>query len=200
MFELLLALFGIGHYGVKIADEKSRKRDGDARRAVYDSIEEKIRLDLGDPAYEPPETREQFWIMCESISDDLHYIFGDDWRTKLNYPLIHYYRKICKEEDVVRNSFTHPIQLAYHIWLSKKGKYAFGFFHGYHTGFCFNVYPKTEENTEIATRACKTIERNMQAAHPDLPLRLVVNCDKPWLVRWEHFYTSVGIHGLERPW
>lgn len=200
MFELILALLGIGYYGSKIAGEKASKKYYGNKRAVYDSIEEKIRLDLGDPSYKPPETREQFWIMCESISDDLRYIFGEKWRSQLNFPLLHYYRKICAEQDVVRNSFTHPAQLAYHVWLSKKGKYDFGFRPGYNPNFCFDVYPKTQENTEIAIRACKTIERNMQAAHPDLPLRLVVNKFKPHLVWWEHYYTSIDIHGLERPW
>jgi len=198
VFELILALLGIGHYGVKIADEKSRKKAGDTRRAVYDSIEERIRLNLGDPAYKPPKTREEFWIMCESIADDLRYIFGDSWRSKLNFPLLHSYQSICQKTDVVRNTFTHPIQLAYHIWLSKKGKYDFNYFEGFHRGF-YNG-EKNEETQEVAARACKTIEKNMQLAHPDLPLRLVVNQDKPWLVRWEHFYTSVDIHGLERPW
>lgn len=198
MFELLLALFGIGHYGVKIADEKSRKRDGDARRVVYDSIEEKIRLNLGDPAYKPPKTREEFWIMCESIADDLRYIFGDGWRSKLNFPLLHSYQSICQKTDVVRNTFTHPIQLAYHIWLSKKGKYDFNYFEGFHRGFYYGE--KNEETQGVATRACQTIEKNMQLAHPDLALRLVVNRDKPHLVRWEHFYTSCDGQGLERPW
>lgn len=198
MFELLLALFGIGHYGVRIIDEKSRKREADARRAVYNSIEEKIRLNLGDPAYKPPKTREEFWIMCEIITDDLRYIFGDDWRSKLNFPLIYAYQGLCQQTDVVRNTFTHPIQLAYHIWLSKKGKYDFNFFKGFNREFYYGE--RNDETHEVAVRACKTIEMNMQAAHPDLPLRLVVNHDEPWLVRWEHFYTSVDIHGLEKPW
>jgi hypothetical protein len=165
---------------------------------VYDSIEEKIRLNLGDPAYKPPKTREEFWIMCESVIDDLRYIFGDNWRSKLNYPLLTSYQSICQQTDVVRNTFTHPIQLAYHIWLSRKGKYDFNYFEGFHRGFYYGE--KNEETQEIAVRACKTIEKNMQLAHPDLPLRLVVNCDKPHLVRWEHFYTSCDVHGLERPW
>lgn len=193
-----MALLGIGHYGVKIADEKSRKRAGDARRAVYNSIEEEIRLDLADPLYKPPKSREEFWIMCESIIDDLRYIFGDNWRSKLNYPLLTSYQRICEQTDVVRNTFTHPVQLAYHIWLSKKGKYHFNYFDGYNRRFYYGV--RNEETEEIAVRACKTIEKNMQLAHPDMPLRLVVNHDEPHLVRWEHFYTSCDVHGLERPW
>ena len=198
MFELILALLGVGYYGSKLAGEKANKKYYGTKRAVYDSIEEKIRLDWGDPAYKPPKTREEFWIMCESIVDDLRYIFGDNWRSKLNYPLLTSYQNICQKSDVVRNTFTHPIQLAYHIWLSKKGKYDFNFYDGFHRGFYYGV--KNEETQEVAVRACKTIEKNMQLAHPDLPLRLVVNRNKPWLVRWEHFYTSVDIHGLERPW
>ena len=198
MFELILALFGIGHYSSKLADEKYRKKEGDARRAVCDSIEEKIRRPIGEQSYNPPETREQFWIMCESISEDLHYIFGNDWRTKLNFPLLHYYKSICEKNDVVRNMFIHPTQIAYQVWLSKKGKYDFAFYQGYHRRAYNGV--NNIENQEFATRICKTIEKNMQSAHPDLPLRLVVVPDKPWLVRWEHFYTAVDIHGLERPW
>lgn len=198
MFELILALFGIGHYGIKLADEKARKRDADTRRAVFNSIEEKIRLNLADSLYKPPKSREEFWIMCESIIDDLRYIFGDSWRSKLNYPLLTSYQRICEQHDVVRNTFTHPVQLAYQIWLSKKGKYDFMYFDGYHRWAYYGE--RNEETEEIAVRACKTIEKNMQLAHPDIPLRLVVNHDKPHLVRWEHFYTSCDVHGLERPW
>ena len=198
MFELILALFGIGHYSSKLADEKYRKKEGDARRAVCDSIEKKIRRPIGEQSYNPPETREQFWIMCESIIDDLRYVFGDDWRSKLNYPLLYSYTSICSKTDVVRNTFTHPTQLAYQIWLSKKGKYDFNYFKGYNRRFYYEE--RNEETEEIAVRACKTIEKNMQLAHPDLPLRLVVNREEPHLVRWEHFYTSCDYHGLERPW
>lgn len=198
MFELILALLGIGYYGTKLAGEKASKKYYGNKRAIFDSIEEKIRLDLADPLYKPPKTREEFWIMCESIIDDLRYIFGDNWRSKLNYPLLTSYQRICQQTDVVRNTFTHPVQLAYHIWLSKKGKYDFNYFDGYNRRFYYGE--RNEETEEIAVRACKTIEKNMRLAHPDLPLRLVVNRDKPHLVRWEHFYTSVDIHGLERPW
>ena len=136
--------------------------------------------------------------MCESIIDDLRYIFGDSWRSKLNYPLLTSYQRICEQHDVVRNTFTHPVQLAYQIWLSKKGKYDFMYFNGYHRWVYYGE--RNEETEEIAVRACKTIEKNMQLAHPDLPLRLVVNRAQSHLVRWEHFYTSCDIHGLERPW
>lgn len=196
MFELILALFGIGHYGIKLADEKARKRDADVRRAVYDSIEEKVRCPIGDISYRAPETREEFWIMCESIIDDLRYIFGDNWRTKLNFTLMHYYRRTCEQSDVVRNTFLHPVQIAYHVWLSKKGKYYWLYSQGYNRRVYNGV--NSVENQELIARVCKTIEKNIQAAHPDLPIRLVVVPDKPWLVRWWHFYDSRP--GLERPW
>ena len=198
MFEAILALLGISYYGTKLVGEKASKKYYSNKRAVFNSIEEEIRLDLADPLYKAPKTREEFWIMCESIIDDLRYIFGEKWRSKLNYPLLHSYTSICKKTDVVRNTFTHPIQLAYQIWLSKKGKYDFNYFKGYNRRFYYEE--RNEETEEIAVRACKTIEKNMQLAHPDLPLRLVVNREEPHLVRWEHFYTSCDIHGLERPW
>lgn len=198
MFEAILALLGIGYYGTKLVDEKSRKRAGDARWAVYNSIEEKIRLDHADPLYKPPKNRAEFWIMCESIIDDLRYIFGDNWRSKLNYRLLTAYQSTCGQTDVVRNTFTHPVQLVYQIWLSKKGKYDYNYSKGYNRRFYYGE--RNEETEEIAVRACKTIEKNMQLAHPDLPLRLVVNRDEPHLVRWEHWYTLCDIHGLERPW
>lgn len=198
MFEAILALLGIGYYGTKLAGEKASKKYYGNKRAVFNSIEEKIRLNLADPLYKPPKTREEFWIMCESIIDDLRYIFGEKWRSKLNYPLLTSYQRICEQTDVVRNTFTHPVQLAYHIWLSKKGKYHFNYFDGYNRRFYYGE--RNEETEEIAVRACKTIEKNMQLAHPDLQLRLVVNREEPHLVRWEHFYNSCDIHGLERPW
>ena len=198
MFEAILALLGISYYGTKLVGEKASKKYYSNKRAVFNSIEEEIRLDLADPLYKPPKTREEFWIMCESIIDDLRYVFGDDWRSILNYPLLYSYTSICSKTDVVRNTFTHPIQLAYQIWLSKKGKYDFNYFKGYNRRFYYEE--RNEETEEIAVRACKTIEKNMQLAHPDLPLRLVVNREEPHLVRWEHFYTSCDIHGLERPW
>ena len=197
MFEAILALLGIGYYGTKLVGEKASKKYYSNKRAIFDSIEEKIRLDRADPLYKPPKTREEFWIMCESIIDDLRYIFGDSWRSKLNYPLLTSYQRICEQHDVVRNTFTHPVQLAYQIWLSKKGKYDFMYFDGYHRWAYYGE--RNEETEEIAVRACKTIEKNMQLAHPNLPLRLVVNREKSHLVRWEHFYTSCDIHGLERP-
>ena len=135
---------------------------------------------------------------CIIGHSERRYIFGDDWRTKLNFPLLHYYKSICEKNDVVRNMFIHPTQIAYQVWLSKKGKYDFAFYQGYHRRAYNGV--NNIENQEFATRICKTIEKNMQSVHPDLPLRLVVVPDKPWLVRWEHFYTAVDIHGLDRPW
>ena len=50
MFDLILALFGIGYYGSKIAGEKIDKKYYGIKREVYDSIEKQIRLNLSDPA------------------------------------------------------------------------------------------------------------------------------------------------------
>lgn len=198
MFEFLFALFGGAYWGGKLLEERSRISQGKARQKIYEGVTDKIvRLPAGD--YKPPETRGEFWVMCESISDDLHYIFGDNWRTRLNFPLIPYYGSICNRIND-RQMFTHPTQIAYHVWLSKKGYYGSAFLGGYN----YKAFGDTNspENQELVLRTLKTIEKNLQIAHPDIPLRLCKSTlpNQNHLLRWEYIPLSVGATPGERVW
>lgn len=198
MFEFLIALFGGAYYGGKLLDERNRKREGKVRQAIYDEIEAKTRYPMGKII--PPKTWEEFWIMCESISDDLKFIFGKEWRTMLNYTFI-------PNKDVSsycighydRDLFVHPMQIAYEVWVSNKG-YISRRKYNYSVIATDPNKTTNDEDKSIALRSCQMIEKNVQFAHPDLPLRLWTDVDRPYLLRWEHFTKSVDGALGERLW
>lgn len=185
MLSFFGGLFGGLYYAGRILNEKAEKKLYEKRRYDYQLIDDQIKYPIGNSSeYEPPKNRDEFWIMAESISGDLKYIFGDRWRTEINYPLISNYPAICMEYES-RGIFTHPLQVVYEVWLSKKGKLSILRQRRFHlAGF---VYANNEETRGIVLRACEIIEKNLQEAHPELPLRLRVKDGSEHLLEWEHW-------------
>ena len=177
-------LFGGLYYTGKILNERAENKLYEKRRNDYKSIADQIICPLGYDEYKAPRTREAFWIMAESISEDLKYVFGENWRAEVNFPLILNYDLVCTEQES-RGMFTHPLQVVYEIWLSKKGKISWLRSRRFHlAGF---VYANNEETRGIVLRACEIIEKNLQEAHPELPLRLRVKDGCEYLLEWEHW-------------
>lgn len=193
MFGLLSMLYTTG----KLIDEGLRKDEGNRLRKKYQPIEDNIRRPLTE--YLPPKTRDEFRIMCESISDDLQFVFGDDWRKKLDFPYLRDYEFYCNRING-RHMFTHPTNIAYNIWLAKKGYYDYiKFIEGYHTVYD-DEKADYEDNRRLALRVCQAIEKNLQAAHPDLDLKLLSIPFRPYMLQWEHNLQKLGINDGERLW
>ena len=182
MLEFFIALFGGAYYGVKYLNEKETSRQCKKRDAEFWNIQNQIKLPFSEHRYDPPKTYEEFWIMADSISDDLKYIFGNEWRTEINFPLIYNYSSICSECEY-RGMFSHWVQIVYEVWLAKKG-----FLRQLRSGF--NIASihgvSNEQNRGFALRACEMIEKNLQAAHPNLQLRLRLKNGTPYNLEWEH--------------
>lgn len=127
--------------------------------------------------------------MAEEISDDLKFIFGQNWRSRLNYVLLSPYDYIRLRGNTVLGTFRHNIGIAYEVWLSSKGyisfsrnKYCFAFI-----GEQLPLYGnENSEDKQIALRAFERIEKNLQKSHPNLSLKLYTVPDRKYNLEWEH--------------
>lgn len=185
MFGFFVALFGGLFYGGKYLNEKEQKRCSQKREIEYYKIQKKIEMPLGSNDYPPPRTRDEFMAMANEISDDLIYIFGEDWKKKVfNYILITDYRGVCTTYEP-RDMFYHEAQIVYEVWLSRKGVLR----RGRHNCFRVNIngYINNDKARGYALRACEVIEKNLQSAHPDLILKLRTSPTSPYMLEWEHF-------------
>lgn len=184
MASFFILVFLCGYMFIRLCRVSSYKLE----RWSIDEINKRIICNFipDSPQVKPPKTKEERWIMVESIKDDLEYIFGKNWREFLINT--EYDNSIGTFSRLpIRDRFYNPWHIAYEVWVSSKG------YIDYKTrpDKCYRInsasygidlgsveeakkswYPEPlvnrEEGRNIRMRACQTIERNLQACHPDL--------------------------------
>lgn len=121
MFELFIALFGGLFYCGKTLNEKARSKEFDrdmkCRNDTMANIRDKYAADdeLTQQTKKIITSGKHFEDICNWLAEDLEYVFGDDWKKKLNLsaPFI---------ETHIPSS--HEMWV-YHLLLAKKGKIDF---------------------------------------------------------------------------
>src|SRR5699024_6699163 len=87
--------------------------------------------------------------------------------------------------------FQHTNNVIWNIWLSKHGYLDTWFsWRGYEYAVRMEGLETAEEFKNVPLRACKVIERNIQKAHPDIPLRLFAyrQSDGSSHLKWEYTF------------
>lgn len=198
MFEFFIALFGGLFYGVKGFNERCETNR-------YKNLKETCRqVDdiVTNPDFEHkshPKGNKEAWEMLLSIQDDIEEIFGEQWMSL--FKKYDYYSIKQLDKTPGHSGFCQIWRLAFEVWLSNRG-YIPWLRDYYDTKFYFREAEQEELDVRaINLRTCKIIERNMQANHPTLPLRLWVSLDtEPTVLRWEHRIRSYDGTLLRRLW
>lgn len=196
MFEFFIALFGGLFYGVKGFNERcetNRYKNLKETRRQIDNI-------VTNPDFEfksHPKGNKEAWEMLLSIQDDIEEIFGEEWKSlfsKYEYCPSHLYK-------LFGDGFCYLWNLVFEVWLSNHG-YIPGSRIRYDIKFCIREAELEGLDWKpINLKACKIIERNMQATHPDLTMKLWVAWDtKPTVLEWEHWVRSYDGSLVRRPW
>ena len=121
MFELFIALFGGLSIAGKCACDNRKSREADYRIEMWkqrkNDIDSRYVADL--------ETRERikeyircgkhFEDICNALCDDLRYVFGADWKSKLQIPKGYAWKALALYPD------RHEYWI-YHLLLAKQGK------------------------------------------------------------------------------
>ena len=121
MFELFIALFGGMYYACRFAYDNQKSREADYRIEMWkqrkNDIDSRYVADL--------ETRERtkeyircgkhFEDICNALCDDLRYVLGTDWKSKLQIPKGYAWKALALYPD------RHEYWI-YHLLLAKQGK------------------------------------------------------------------------------
>lgn len=121
MFELFIALFGGMYYAGRFAYDNQKSREADYRIKMWkqrkNDIDSRYVADL--------ETRERtkeyircgkyFEDICNTLCDDLRYVLGADWKSKLQIPKGYAWKTLALYPD------RHEYWI-YHLLLAKQGK------------------------------------------------------------------------------
>lgn len=134
MFEFFIALFGGLFYGGKYSKEKSKLKDYEQRRMIYDSTYDSISsrymasFETEHWAQDFVSSGKHYDELCDWFADDFEYVFGTNWKEILHIPPIHPAPKTFIE---ISNHGTW----VYHLLLAKQGKIDHGVFgYGYPIG------------------------------------------------------------------
>jgi len=143
MFEFFIALFGGAYYGGKYLKEKSD--DIEYQKRADNSYEWSKKIDFmwSMEPFDKLDDPKERWDLLESMSDDLTYVFGENWREQLS--AVKYEKRIWLNEQ--------PWGLIYHIALSNIGKV---------DGRHYRVEFLKEFQCMRAVRAAVIIEKNMK--------------------------------------
>lgn len=200
MGAFFILLFWIVWFGIKWLDESP-----DPKLEECYAINHTLLLPGGDLKHCPPYgSLEKYEIMRDEISDDLRYIFGDDWRQET-----HRWCPVTSDSwdysrfGVLKPDFQNSSEIVYKVWLSK---YGYLCFYAYSGDYSLTVSGKSGKYRDIALRAYEVIERNLREAHPDLNLTLRVRVNEktgeemPDWLEWEHHQRGYRKKLGRRPW
>lgn len=199
---LIFAVLGILYFVIKCSGEKASlkgvKRNSNrvldiaeqlSNRAFENEYYDKIREyakrasrksfeheeDTIDVSQDP---REQ---IIGEIKDDLEYVFQENtekaidcFKEYMTYDKNKFlYGYDWKDRIAGKSGFRHTNNVIWNIWLSKHGYLDYWYsFLGYQYATRMEGLETAEEFKNVPLRACKVIERNIQKAHPDIPLRI----------------------------
>lgn len=200
MGAFFILLFWILWFGIKWLDNGKPYGWDEMKR-----IDDIIKLPIDDTSHTRPKTPDEAKALCESVSDDLAYIFGDDWRVFREH-----YRPWFNNPNYMHYGdygFSSLADVAYKVWLSKCGYVPWQCFGQYFLEIHGYMQPEImDEMRAIALRAYQVIERNLREAHPDFNLTLRARVhqetgeEEPYWLAWEHFQKVMCKKLGRRPW
>lgn len=210
MFEFFAALFGGAFLAGRSIRDSAMVSAAEARRKRYreivDKLEDQIlenqmrgKLDWKKPhnSYSYEQAQKARWDMLREIPNrDLVYVFGENWE------------EIFKKERVflpystggVTDAFGSIWEIALNLWLS--GKHIICSRHSayYNTRFIINGLPEEMDKTQVALKACKVIERNIQKKYPEYFMCVNPIKNKEHLLTWSFWLDNCDICYGKRPW
>lgn len=163
MFELFIALFGGVFFIAKYANDQAKSKESDLRIRSQQELRELLRRkyeashELEESAKEHIRCGAHYDEICEEFAEDFRYVFGSDWKSKLNIPHGLFYMRNYRSKDYPWGMPSVHISWVYHLMLAKQGKIDWTIFgHGYPIG---GVADK-----DMNIRFAECIENHLHAA------------------------------------
>lgn len=159
------------------------------RMKKYDSIMSAITDQEEGSAIE--EFHKNRWEYVNSMEDDLESVIGKSWKDLLLHEKVDIgssYRGSSID------TFSGMWNVSFEIWMSHRGYIPL-----LRTKYNLNG---TIVPSDVASRACKEIEKNIRSMHPDLNMRLCcgeTEMDTGRLV-WNSYYELSSIKPKSYPW
>ena len=210
MFELFAALFGgaflagrsIRNAALDSLIEARNKRyreivdeltKGTLEGQMRDKMEWKRRY--GCPTYD--EVQKVRWDMLREIpNEDLVYVFGANWEAIFTKERVY----LPYASSGIYEAFGSIWEVAFNIWLSSKNLISSRHTSYYHTRFVIRGLPEEMDKTQVALKACKIIERNIQKKHPEYFMCINPVKNKENTLTWSFWLDNCDIRYGARPW
>lgn len=167
ILSFFVALFGgayyIGRYSLEKADKRSAEKERNFRNTLSGIITAPRSIsESGEKLFSDIDTAIQ--TIDDEIRDDIRFIFGDEWKEIFKSfgcpaPL---------RMDIYMDSFDNILNIAFRVWLSKRGyvNSTFRDCEGINPYFGIKGVP-LNRRAEIAIKTCYILERNIQRTHPE---------------------------------
>lgn len=210
MFELFAALFGgaflagrsIRNAALDSLIEARNKRyreivdeltKGTLEGQMRDKMEWKRRY--GCPTYD--EVQKVRWDMLREIpNEDLVYVFGANWEAIFTKERVY----LPYASSGIYEAFGSIWEVAFNMWLSSKNLISSRHTSYYHTRFVIRGLPEEMDKTQVALKACKIIERNIQKKHPEYFMCINPVKNKENTLTWSFWLDNCDIRYGARPW
>lgn len=210
MFELFAALFGgafLAGRSIRNAalDSLIEARWKEYRRIVdeltkgtlegqmRDKMEWKRRY--GCPTYD--EVQKVRWDMLREIpNEDLVYVFGANWEAIFTKERVY----LPYASSGIYEAFGSIWEVAFNMWLSSKNLISSRHTSYYHIRFVIRGLPEEMDKTQVALKACKIIERNIQKKHPEYFMCINPVKNKENTLTWSFWLDNCDIRYGARPW
>lgn len=167
ILSFFVALFGgayyIGRYSLEKADKRSAEKERNFRNTLSGIITAPRSIsESGEKLFSDIDTAIQ--TIDDEIRDDIRFIFGDEWKEIFKS----FGRPAPLRMDIYMDSFDNILNIAFRVWLSKRG-YVNSTFRD-----CEKINPyfgikgvPLSRRSEIAIKACYILEKNIQQTHPE---------------------------------
>lgn len=210
MFELFAALFGgaflagrsIRNAALDSLIEARNKRyreivdeltKGTLEGQMRDKMEWKRRY--GCPTYD--EVQKVRWDMLREIpNEDLVYVFGANWEAIFTKERVY----LPYASSGIYEAFGSIWEVAFNMWLSSKNLISSRHTSYYHIRFVIRGLPEEMDKTQVALKACKIIERNIQKKHPEYFMCINPVKNKENTLTWSFWLDNCDIRYGARPW
>lgn len=211
MFAFFVAFFGVIYLVGRCAWEKSLDRAIEAREKRYREIINKLtdnelesqmrsKMNCKKPYYSSPAyeiSKKVRWDMLREIpNEDLIYVFGANWEAIFTKERVY----LPYASSGIYEAFGSIWEVAFNIWLSSKNLISSRHTSYYHTRFVIRGLPEEMDKTQVALKACKIIERNIQKKHPEYFMCINPVKNKENTLTWSFWLDNCDIRYGARPW
>lgn len=210
MFAFFAALFGGAYLAGRSIRDAALDSAIEARNKRYreivnnltdDKLEYQMRgeMDWKRRYGAPPlsDVMEKRWKMLREIpNEDLVYVFGANWEAIFTKERVY----LPYASSGIYEAFGSIWEVAFNMWLSSKNLISSRHTSYYHTRFVIRGLPEEIDKTQVALKACKIIERNIQKKHPEYFMCINPVKDKENTLTWSFWLDSCDIRYGARPW